>query len=119
MMQVIMDSPPRLNLGHGQNHRAVAGGCKRSAPVAIRARWLRTHPLTAGGSDFSRKAVYNPPHMGLFWRRKKDEFVSLRLNEPAEAAPQTPAPPVEPPRVETVKKEEPPQQTVKPEPVAP
>ena len=36
---------------------------------------------------------YNPSHMGLFWRRKKDEFVSLRLNEPAEAAPETPAPP--------------------------
>ena len=36
--------------------------------------------------------------MGLFWRRKKDEFVSLRLNEPAEAQPETPAPPpVEPP----------------------
>src|ERR1051325_9356769 len=56
--------------------------------------------------------------MGLFWRRKKDDFVSLRLNEPAEARPETPAPPppvetppaepikVEPPR-ETVKKEEP------------
>ena len=58
--------------------------------------------------------------MGLFWRRKKDEFVSLRLNEPAEAAPETPAPPVEPPPVtEPVKREEPPQQTVKPEPVAP
>ena len=27
--------------------------------------------------------VYNRRHMGLFWRRKKDEFVSLRLNEPA------------------------------------
>src|SRR6185369_5187580 len=25
--------------------------------------------------------------MGLFWRRKKDEFVSLRLNEPAEVKP--------------------------------
>ena len=58
--------------------------------------------------------------MGLFWRRKKDEFVSLRLNEPAEAAPETPAPPVEPPPVtEPVKREEPPQQTVKTEPVAP
>src|SRR4029079_14777884 len=58
--------------------------------------------------------------MGLFWRRKKDEFVSLRLNEPAEAAPETPAPPVEPPPVTApVKREEPPQQTVKPEPVAP
>ena len=58
--------------------------------------------------------------MGLFWRRKKDEFVSLRLNEPAEAAPETPAPPVEPPPVtEPVKREEPPQQTVKQEPVAP
>src|ERR1700752_3489246 len=56
--------------------------------------------------------------MGLFWRRKKDEFVSLRLNEPAAAAPETPAPPVEPPPSQPVK-EEPPQQTVKPEPVAP
>ena len=57
--------------------------------------------------------------MGLFWRRKKDEFVSLRLNEPAEAAPETPpAPPVETPPTEKVR-EEPPQQTVKPEPVAP
>ena len=48
--------------------------------------------------------------MGLFWRRKKDEFVSLRLNEPAEATPETPAPAVEtPPPVapplETVKQE--------------
>ena len=57
--------------------------------------------------------------MGLFWRRKKDEFVSLRLNEPAAAAPETPAPPVAPPPIETVKQEEPPQKTVKPEPVAP
>ena len=35
--------------------------------------------------------------MGLFWRRKKDEFVSLRLNEPAakveEAQPAAPPPP--------------------------
>jgi fused signal recognition particle receptor len=33
--------------------------------------------------------------MGLFWRRKKDEFVSLRLNEPAvkEAGEETPAAP--------------------------
>jgi fused signal recognition particle receptor len=48
--------------------------------------------------------------MGLFWRRKKDDFVSLRLNEPAEAVPEpppTPAPverPVEPP-VETIKED--------------
>src|SRR5215467_10990395 len=35
--------------------------------------------------------------MGLFWRRKKDDFVSLRLNEPAEAAPAPVEPPVEPP----------------------
>src|SRR6476620_657939 len=48
--------------------------------------------------------------MGLFWRRKKDDFVSLRLNEPAEAVPEpppSPAPserPVEPP-VETIKDE--------------
>ena len=44
--------------------------------------------------------------MGLFWRRKKDDFVSLRLNEPAEAVPEpppTPAP-VERP-VETIKEE--------------
>ena len=52
--------------------------------------------------------------MGLFWRRKKDDFVSLRLNEPAEAVPEPPPPPpppvtspappvpVEPP-VETIK----------------
>src|ERR1041385_1519231 len=44
--------------------------------------------------------------MGLFWRRKKDDFVSLRLNEPAEAVPEPPPPPapVEPP-VETIKEE--------------
>jgi fused signal recognition particle receptor len=43
--------------------------------------------------------------MGLFWRRKKDEFVSLRLNEPAvkeakeETPPATPpAPQPEPPK---------------------
>src|SRR5689334_1975107 len=66
--------------------------------------------------------------MGLFWRRKKDDFVSLRLNEPGEAKPEpqvtqpTPAPPpvetpvqprVEPPQPRV----EPPQETVKPEPV--
>src|SRR6185295_6837110 len=66
--------------------------------------------------------------MGLFWRRKKDEFVSLRLNEPAEARPETPAPPpvqppppiqppVEPTR-ETVRVE-PPRETVKEAPVPP
>ncbi|HKG46770.1 MAG TPA: signal recognition particle-docking protein FtsY [Pyrinomonadaceae bacterium] len=72
--------------------------------------------------------------MGLFWRRKKDDFVSLRLNEPSEAKPEpqvkqeTPAPapplveqpverPVEP-RVEPSQtRVEPPQQTVRPEPV--
>src|SRR5215510_1573037 len=57
--------------------------------------------------------------MGLFWRRKKDDFVSLRLNEPAEARPETPAPP--PPQVETPPAEpinvEPPRETVKEEPV--
>ncbi|HKP83895.1 MAG TPA: signal recognition particle-docking protein FtsY [Pyrinomonadaceae bacterium] len=57
--------------------------------------------------------------MGLFWRRKKDDFVSLRLNEPAEARPETPAPP--PPPVETPPAEpikaEPPRETVKEEPV--
>src|SRR6185503_16281732 len=61
--------------------------------------------------------------MGLFWRRKKDDFVSLRLNEPAEARPETPVPPPvqTPPPVETPPAEpikvEPPGQTVKPEPV--
>ena len=66
--------------------------------------------------------------MGLFWRRKKDDFVSLRLNEPSEVKPEpqekqeTPAPPpvetpvqprVEPPqpRVEA------PRETVTPEPL--
>src|ERR1044072_708680 len=49
--------------------------------------------------------------MGLFWRRKKDEFVSLRLNEPAEAQPETPAPP--PPPVQ------PPTETIREEPVQP
>jgi fused signal recognition particle receptor len=48
--------------------------------------------------------------MGLFWRRKKDEFVSLRLNEPAEAQPETPAPP---PVVES------PTETIREEPVQP
>src|SRR6185295_5822794 len=51
--------------------------------------------------------------MGLFWRRKKDDFVSLRLNEPAEARPETPAPP---PPIETPPIE-PPRETVKEEPV--
>src|SRR6185503_16535229 len=49
--------------------------------------------------------------MGLFWRRKKDDFVSLRLNEPAEAKPEAEAPP--PPIVE------PPASTVKDEPQVP
>ena len=51
--------------------------------------------------------------MGLFWRRKKDEFVSLRLNEPAAATPEAPpaAPPPAPAPVE------PPRETVKDEPV--
>src|SRR6185295_5055807 len=43
--------------------------------------------------------------MGLFWRRKKDDFVSLRLNEPAEAVPEPPPPPPVEPPVETVKEE--------------
>ena len=49
--------------------------------------------------------------MGLFWRRKKDDFVSLRLNEPAEAKPEAEAPP--PPVVE------PPAATIKEEPQVP
>jgi fused signal recognition particle receptor len=63
--------------------------------------------------------------MGLFWRRKKDDFVSLRLNEPSEAKPEpqvkqeTPAPPpVERPVEAPVQpRVEPSQETVKPEPV--
>ncbi len=73
--------------------------------------------------------------MGLFWRRKKDDFVSLRLNEPAEVKPEpqvkqeTPGPPLTerpvesrveppPPRVEPPPpRVEPPQETVRPEPV--
>lgn len=65
--------------------------------------------------------------MGLFWRRKKDDFVSLRLNEPAEVKPEpqavqqkqeTPPPPLVEPRVEPAQaRVEPPQETVKPEPV--
>ena len=65
--------------------------------------------------------------MGLFWRRKKDDFVSLRLNEPSEARPEpqvtketqeTPAPPVETPVAPPVQpRVEPPRETVRPEPV--
>jgi fused signal recognition particle receptor len=63
-------------------------------------------------------SVYNRPHMGLFWRRKKDEFVSLRLNEPAEATMEAPpAAAVEPPA--EAPKAEPPLETVKDKPVAP
>jgi signal recognition particle-docking protein FtsY len=60
---------------------------------------------------------YNRRHMGLFWRRKKDDFVSLRLNEPAEAGletQETPTPPVEPAVQLPV---QPPSEAVKPEPV--
>ena len=46
-------------------------------------------------------------HMGLFWRRKKDEFVSLRLNEPAEADRKRRLHPLRPPPVEPVKPEPP------------
>ena len=55
--------------------------------------------------------------MGLFWRRKKgDEFVSLRLNEPAakEATPPTPAPEPEP---KPEAKPEPPVAVAEPPPV--
>src|ERR1044072_5675689 len=52
--------------------------------------------------------------MGLFWRRKKDEFVSLRLNEPAEAQPETPAPPPVEPPAQIVK-----EQSVREEPTRP
>jgi len=44
---------PRLKfgtlLGQGQNHLAVAGGCR--AAFWIPARLRRTHPLPRGGSD--------------------------------------------------------------------
>src|SRR5215212_4150301 len=52
--------------------------------------------------------------MGLFWRRKKDEFVSLRLNEPSVSTPEPAAPPVPPPAPV-----QPPAETVKEEPVPP
>jgi fused signal recognition particle receptor len=61
--------------------------------------------------------------MGLFWRRKKDDFVSLRLNEPSEATPEPqvkqeppPAPVERPVEVSVQSAVEPPQKTVKPEP---
>src|SRR5688572_3179899 len=58
--------------------------------------------------------------MGLFWRRKReDEFVSLRLNEPpakeATPPPPKPEPEPEPPRQEA--KAEPPRQEAQPAPV--
>ena len=54
--------------------------------------------------------------MGLFWRRKKDDFVSLRLNEPSAATPEpaaAPTPPAVEPPAELVS------ETVKEQPVAP
>jgi len=39
----------RTLLGQGQNHLAVAGGCR--AAFWIPARLRRTHPLPRGGSD--------------------------------------------------------------------
>jgi len=54
--------------------------------------------------------------MGLFWRRKKDDFVSLRLNEPSAATPEpaaAPPPPAVEPPAEIVS------ETVKEQPVAP
>src|SRR5687768_18076859 len=59
--------------------------------------------------------------MGLFWRRKKeDEFVSLRLNEPPQkdAIPETPPPPEPPAKPEPPTKEvEPPVREAAPAPV--
>lgn len=59
--------------------------------------------------------------MGLFWRRKKeDQFVSLRLNEPAakEPPPPTPQPAPEPPRTPApAPKPEPPAAEAPPAPV--
>ena len=52
--------------------------------------------------------------MGLFWRRKKDDFVSLRLNEPAEATSETPEPEPPPPTSPTPAPE-PPRATIKEE----
>ena len=52
--------------------------------------------------------------MGLFWRRKKDDFVSLRLNEPAEAGSETPEPEPPPPTPPT-STPEPPRATIKEE----
>ena len=52
--------------------------------------------------------------MGLFWRRKKDDFVSLRLNEPAEATSKTPEPEPPPPTSPTPAPE-PPRATIKEE----
>ncbi|HEY8411258.1 MAG TPA: signal recognition particle-docking protein FtsY [Pyrinomonadaceae bacterium] len=51
--------------------------------------------------------------MGLFWRRKKDEFVSLRLNEPAVKEEAPAVPPVAAPTPEL----EPPAQEAAPPPV--
>src|SRR5215217_5004394 len=75
--------------------------------------------------------------MGLFWRRKKDDFVSLRLNEPAPAKVEEKQPPTAAPATEETKQEalpqealpqealppqpqaEPPAKTVRQEPVPP
>ncbi len=56
--------------------------------------------------------------MGLFWRRKKeDQFVSLRLNEPAASEPSPPAP-QPPPAPESIPAPEPPVKVAEPPPVA-
>jgi fused signal recognition particle receptor len=67
--------------------------------------------------------------MGLFWRRKKDEFVSLRLNEPAPAAVEEEQPPPSPPpaplptpvetKPEAPAPVQPPAETVREKPVPP
>ncbi|MCA1579431.1 MAG: signal recognition particle-docking protein FtsY [Acidobacteria bacterium] len=61
--------------------------------------------------------------MGLFWRRKKeDEFVSLRLNEPPkkDAIPETPPPPEPPAKPQPPTQEvEPPARETAPPPVPP
>jgi fused signal recognition particle receptor len=67
--------------------------------------------------------------MGLFWRRKKDEFVSLRLNEPAPAAVEEKQPPPSPPpaplptpvetKPEAPAPVQPPAETVREKPVPP
>src|SRR5215217_4971072 len=56
--------------------------------------------------------------MGLFWRRKKDDFVSLRLNEPAPAKVEEKQPPTAAPATQETKQEALPQEALPPQPQA-